>query len=81
MEQDNPIRLVDTICAHLPVISREKQELLETLSVPKRMRSVLELLHREIELMDLERDINAKVKKKAASAEFVGSSLKNSPRA
>ena len=64
MEQDNPIRLVDTICAHLPVISREKQELLETLSVPKRMRSVLELLHREIELMDLERDINAKVKKK-----------------
>ncbi|MDO5673964.1 MAG: endopeptidase La [bacterium] len=64
MEQENPIRLVDTICAHLPVISREKQELLETLSVPERMRSVLELLYREIELMGLERDINAKVKKK-----------------
>ncbi len=64
MEQENPIRLADTICAHLPIVSREKQELLETLSVPKRMRAVLELLHREIELMGLERDINAKVKKK-----------------
>ncbi len=64
MDQDDPSRLVDTICAHLPLISREKQELLETLSVPKRMRMVLELLHREIELMALERDINAKVKKK-----------------
>ncbi|NLZ16990.1 MAG: endopeptidase La [Desulfobulbaceae bacterium] len=64
MEQEDSVRLVDTICAHLPIISREKQELLESLSVPKRMRTVLELLHREMELMALERDINAKVKKK-----------------
>jgi ATP-dependent Lon protease len=69
LEQSDAVRMVDTICAHLPIITREKQELLETLSVPQRMRMVLELLHREMELMALERDINAKVKKKMSDVQ------------
>lgn len=69
LEQSDVVRMVDTICAHLPIITHEKQELLETLSVPKRMRMVLELLHREMELMALERDINAKVKKKMSDVQ------------
>ena len=64
LDQDEPGRMADSICAHLPVSGKEKQELLETLSVPRRMRKALELLHRELEILTLERDINAKVKKK-----------------
>ena len=64
LDQEQPSRMVDSICAHLPVATREKQELLENLSVPRRMRATLELLYREIELLNLERDLNAKVKKK-----------------
>ncbi len=69
LEQENPGLLVDAICAHLPVAGREKQELLEIASVPKRMRMVLELLYREMELLALERDINAKVKKKMSDVQ------------
>lgn len=69
LEQESPTLMVDAICAHVPLISREKQELLELVSVPGRMRSVLELLYRELELLALERDINAKVKKKMSDVQ------------
>ena len=64
LSQENPARMVDMLCAHLAVKSSDKQEILEILSVPDRMQRVLETLYREIELFTLERDINARVKKK-----------------
>jgi len=59
---DEPVKLLDIICSHLPLKAAEKQEILECDSVQERMERVLEVIHREIELAELEKNINAKVK-------------------
>lgn len=59
---DNPFKLLNVICAHLPLKSDEKQAILEAEPLSKRMDKVLEILNREIELSELEKTINAKVK-------------------
>ena len=59
---DDPSKLVDIICAHLPLKAEEKQKILEGESLVARIEGVLELIYREIELAELEKTINAKVK-------------------
>lgn len=59
---DNPLKLLNVICAHLPLKSHEKQEILEVEPLTERMAKVLEVLDREIEMAELEKKINAKVK-------------------
>ena len=59
---DNPLKLLNVICAHLPLKSDEKQEILESEPLTERIAKVLEILDREIELSELEKNINAKVK-------------------
>jgi len=65
----DPSRMVDLICAHLQLKTPEKQEILETLTLVKRTTRVLEIIFREIELSELEKDIRAKVKKKMAATQ------------
>ena len=57
-------KLVDVICAHLPLKTEEKQAILECDSLALRMEKVMEFIQREIEVSELERDINEKVKKR-----------------
>ena len=59
---DNPLKMLNVICAHLPLKSEEKQEILELEPLTERIAKVLEVLDREIELAELEMKINAKVK-------------------
>ncbi|MFV0436396.1 MAG: endopeptidase La [Desulfopila sp.] len=59
---EEPIKLLDIICSHLPLKTGEKQEIFECASVQERLVRVLEVIHREIELAELEKNINAKVK-------------------
>ena len=59
---DTPQKVLNIICAHLPLKSGEKQEILEVISLADRIEMVLKILSREIELSELEKDINAKVK-------------------
>ncbi len=59
---EDPSKLVDVICAHLPLRAEEKQVILESGTVIERIEKVLEILYREIELSELEKAINAKVK-------------------
>ena len=66
---EDPSRLVDLICSHLPLQTDEKQELLEFVSLPDRIRRTLEILYREMELAELEKNIHAKVKKKMAETQ------------
>jgi len=61
---DNPLKLLNVICAHLPLKSDEKQSILEVELLTDRIGKVLEILSREIELAELEKSINAKVKMK-----------------
>ncbi len=55
-------KLVDVICAHLPLKAEEKQGILESATLIERIEKVLEIIYREIELSELEKAINAKVK-------------------
>ena len=76
---ENPSRLVDLICSHLPLKTDEKQELLELVSLPARIRRTLEILYREMELAELEKTIHAKVKKKMAETQrnyFLGEKIR-----
>ncbi len=59
---ENPLKILNIICSHLPIKSDEKQEILETEPLSTRMEKVLSILNREIELAELEKNINAKVK-------------------
>ena len=59
---ENPFKLLNIICAHLPLKSDEKQAILEAEPLTTRMEKVLEILNREIELGEIEKNINAKVK-------------------
>jgi len=61
--------IVDAICAHLPLSTEQKQEILETDSLTERIVKVLEGMYRELELAELEKTINAKVKKKMGTTQ------------
>jgi ATP-dependent Lon protease len=59
---ERPSKLVDVICSHLPVRTEEKQDILECPTLLGRIIKVLEIIQREIELAELEKTIDAKVK-------------------
>ena len=66
---EDPSRMVDLIASHIPLRTEEKQEILEIVSLPQRIAKVLEILYREMELAEMERDIHARVKKKMGSTQ------------
>ncbi|WP_047150593.1 endopeptidase La [Aneurinibacillus tyrosinisolvens] len=60
---NEPGRLADIITSHLPLKIRDKQEILETISVKKRLEKLLNILNNEREVLELERKIGQRVKK------------------
>jgi ATP-dependent Lon protease len=58
----DPAILADTVAHHATWEVREKQELLETLSVEERLKRVLALLLRDLERFELDKKIAARVK-------------------
>lgn len=61
---NKPAKLVDVLSSHLPLKTPEKQEILSTIDVVKRMELVLTLLQRETEIANLEQNIRSQVKQK-----------------
>ena len=59
---DEPGRLADIVASHLEVRTEEKQGILESLDVDKRLIRLNEILLREIEILRIEHDITSKVK-------------------
>ncbi len=55
-------KLVDVVCAHLPLRTEEKQQILECRTIRSRIEKILDIIQREIELAELEKSIDAKVK-------------------
>jgi ATP-dependent Lon protease len=62
-------RLADTILPHLTVKLEEKQRLLELVSPQERLEELLALLQGEIEILEIERKIRARVKKQMEKAQ------------
>ncbi|HEX3010605.1 MAG TPA: endopeptidase La [Syntrophomonadaceae bacterium] len=60
---EEPGRLADVIASHLSLRINEKQNILEALDVVKRLEYLCELLAKEMEVLELERKINIRVRK------------------
>ncbi len=58
-----PGRLADVVSSHLNLKIRDKQEILEKIDVRERLERLLEFLNNERELLELEKQINQRVKK------------------
>ena len=59
--EDNS-RLADTIAAHLGIRLEEKQKILETADIQKRMEKLLALIEEELDMLQLEKRIRGRVK-------------------
>lgn len=55
-------RMADLIAYHLDIRVEEKQEILEAVDVAKRLENIHTILKREIEILNIEQDLNLKVK-------------------
>ncbi|SHG78117.1 ATP-dependent proteinase. Serine peptidase. MEROPS family S16 [Thermosyntropha lipolytica DSM 11003] len=60
---EEPGRLADVIASHLTLKIDEKQRILEALDVNKRLEYLCEILAKEMEVLELERKINIRVRK------------------
>lgn len=55
--------MADVISSHLPLKLKEKQEILETVDIKERMNRIIEILHNEKEVLNLEKKIGQRVKR------------------
>ncbi|RFU62582.1 endopeptidase La [Bacillus sp. V59.32b] len=60
---EEPGRLADIIASHLPLKLKEKQEILETIDVKKRLSRIIEIINNEKEVLNLEKKIGQRVKR------------------
>jgi ATP-dependent Lon protease len=61
---DEPARLADTIAAHISVRLADKQRLLETLAVGDRLEMLVGLVDGEIDVLQMEKRIRGRVKRR-----------------
>ncbi|PEW81119.1 endopeptidase La [Bacillus cereus] len=60
---EEPGRLADLIASHLPIKTKQKQEILEIVSVKERLHTLIAIIQDEQELLSLEKKIGQKVKR------------------
>src|SRR5260370_31607846 len=66
---DDPARLSDTIAANLQLPVDEKQDLLETTDPLERMTRICDILEIELEKLNVDRNINTRVKRQMERAQ------------
>lgn len=65
-EVKNIDKVFDLICTNLAISIKSKQELLEILDIEERAFKILNIIERELEIFNLEKDIELKVKEQMA---------------
>ena len=60
---DDAGRLADTIAAHLPLKLENKQAVLDLADVKERLENLFEQLHREVEILNVDKRIRGRVKR------------------
>lgn len=63
MNIDDPGRLADTIISNMDIRTQEKQEVLESFDLQERLTRVGDVLSRQIELLEIEKRINGRVRR------------------
>ena len=66
---EEPGRLADLIASHLPIKTKQKQEILEIVSVKERLQTLISIIQDEQELLSLEKKIGQKVKRSMERAQ------------
>jgi len=56
-------RFADIVASHLSMKTQQKQEILESVNIKDRLEKLNEVLRREMEILDIERKINLRVRK------------------
>lgn len=59
---DDPSRLADTIAAHMSLKVQDKQIILETIDLEKRMERLMTLMEGEVDILEMEKKIRVRVK-------------------
>lgn len=59
---DDPSRLADTIAAHMSLKVQDKQIILETIDIEKRMERLMTLMEGEVDILEMEKKIRVRVK-------------------
>jgi ATP-dependent Lon protease len=59
---DDPSRLADTMAAHMTLKVNEKQAILETADIAKRLESLMTQMEGEVDLLEMEKRIRGRVK-------------------
>ncbi len=59
---DDPSRLADTIAAHMSLKVHDKQTILETIDIEKRLERLMTFMEGEIDLLEIEKKIRVRVK-------------------
>lgn len=60
---ENPGRLADLIASYLTLKVEEKQQILEAIALPKRFKKLIEVLDKEIEMLEVEKKLQGRVRK------------------
>ncbi|MDF2940903.1 MAG: endopeptidase La [Gammaproteobacteria bacterium] len=60
---DDPVRLVDTIAAHMTMKIEDRQKVLELQSLTQRIEELMNLMENEIEILQIEKRIRGRVKR------------------
>jgi len=60
---NEPGKFADTVAANLIIKLEDKQDILETIDLTKRLETVLQILESEIEILQIERKIRSRVKR------------------
>jgi ATP-dependent Lon protease len=61
---DNPLKICDAIAGYLPLKLKDKGIILETIPLKERLKALIEILNREIEILEVQKKIQDKVVKK-----------------
>ena len=64
MEEENLLKLVDQLCTNLPMEYKQRQKCLETIDLQMRFEVLAEFMTKEIEMIQITREIQAKVKER-----------------
>ncbi len=66
---DDPVRLVDTIAAHMSLKISEKQQVLEITNVAERIEHLMGIMEAEIDLLQVEKRIRGNVKRQMENSQ------------
>ncbi len=69
LKYEGPSKMADMIAAHLPISTHEKQDILETVLVKDRLRTLITIINNELEKVRVDNRIQSRVKKQMEKAQ------------